>query len=208
MIPNGVDVRSFSAGDAAARLPAGGRHGRLPRPDRRAAQGPDVLLAALPAHRRGRPDVRLLVAGRGDIDDVTRSCPPALAGRVTFLGLVSDEDKARMLRTVDVYVAPNTGGESFGIVLLEAMAAGAPVLASDLDAFPQVLDDGQAGALFANGDAGLAWPPRWPRCWTTRTAGPGWPPPAARSSPVRLGRRRPARPGRLRDGDRGEARVR
>ena len=67
--------------------------------------------------------------------------------------MVSDEDKARLLRSVDVYVAPNTGGESFGIVLVEAMSAGAPVLASDLDAFRRVLDDGAAGELFPAGDA-------------------------------------------------------
>lgn len=73
--------------------------------------------------------------------------------RVEFLGMVSDEDKARLLRSVDVYVAPNTGGESFGIILVEAMSAGAPVLASDLDAFAQVLDQGAAGELFANEDA-------------------------------------------------------
>jgi phosphatidylinositol alpha-mannosyltransferase len=70
-----------------------------------------------------------------------------------MLGLVSDVDKARMLRSVDVYVAPNTGGESFGIILTEAMAAGTPVLASDIDAFARVLDDGKAGALFPNGDS-------------------------------------------------------
>jgi phosphatidylinositol alpha-mannosyltransferase len=73
--------------------------------------------------------------------------------QVEFLGMVSDEDKARLLRSVDLYVAPNTGGESFGIILVEAMSSGAPVLASDLDAFAQVLDGGEAGELFANGDA-------------------------------------------------------
>ena len=73
--------------------------------------------------------------------------------RVEFLGMVSDEDKARLLRSVDLYVAPNTGGESFGIILVEAMSAGAPVLASDLDAFAQVLDQGAAGDLFTNEDA-------------------------------------------------------
>ncbi len=67
--------------------------------------------------------------------------------------MVSDEDKARFLRSVDLYVAPNTGGESFGIILVEAMSAGAPVLASDLDAFAQVLDRGAAGELFPNEDA-------------------------------------------------------
>jgi phosphatidylinositol alpha-mannosyltransferase len=52
-----------------------------------------------------------------------------------------------------VYVAPNLGGESFGIVLLEAMASGAPVLASDLASFRQVLDDGRLGELFEPGNA-------------------------------------------------------
>jgi phosphatidylinositol alpha-mannosyltransferase len=80
---------------------------------------------------------------------------------VTFLGVVSEPDKARLLASVDVYVAPNLGGESFGIILVEAMAAGAPVLASDLDAFRRVLEDGRLGSLFATGDvdalaAGLA----------------------------------------------------
>src|SRR5699024_4567786 len=60
--------------------------------------------------------------------------------------------KAAMLRTVDVYVAPNTGGESFGMILTEAMAAGTAVLASDLDAFRRVLDGGRAGVLFGTGD--------------------------------------------------------
>ncbi|GFJ76679.1 hypothetical protein Phou_008590 [Phytohabitans houttuyneae] len=57
-----------------------------------------------------------------------------------------------MLRSVDVYVAPNTGGESFGMILTEAMAAGTPIVASDLDAFRRVLDGGRAGSLFPVGD--------------------------------------------------------
>jgi len=73
---------------------------------------------------------------------------------VEFLGLVSEADKARMLRSVDIYVAPNTGGESFGMILTEAMAGGATIAASDLDAFRRVLDGGRAGALFPTGDAG------------------------------------------------------
>ena len=78
--------------------------------------------------------------------------PVPLRDRITFLGLVSEADKARMLRSVDAYyVAPNTGGESFGMILTEAMAAGAPVVASDLDAFRRVLVG--AGALFPTGDA-------------------------------------------------------
>ena len=56
-----------------------------------------------------------------------------------------------MLRSVDIYVAPNIGGESFGMILTEAMAARTPVVASDLDAFDRVLDG--SGALFPTGDA-------------------------------------------------------
>jgi phosphatidylinositol alpha-mannosyltransferase len=71
-----------------------------------------------------------------------------------MLGMVSEEDKARVLHSVDVFCAPNTGGESFGIVLAEAMAAGAPIAASDIEAFRKVLRGGQAGELFAVGDSG------------------------------------------------------
>ena len=112
-----------------------------------------VLLGALAALAPHRPGLRLLVAGRGDADDLRGDLPAALAGRVDLLGQVSEADKARMLRSVDVYCAPNPGGESFGIILLEAMAAGTPIAASDLDAFRRVLDDGRAGVLFPTGDA-------------------------------------------------------
>ena len=64
-----------------------------------------------------------------------------------FLGQVDDAGKASAMRSADVYCAPNTGGESFGIVLVEAMAAGTPVVASDLDAFRRVLRDGECGRL-------------------------------------------------------------
>lgn len=110
-------------------------------------------MKALPKIMAARPTARLLVAGRGDEEAAVEHLPAELRSRVEFLGMISDEDKARLLRSVDVYVAPNTGGESFGIILVEAMSAGAPVLASDLDAFVQVLDQGRAGEIFANEDA-------------------------------------------------------
>jgi len=69
-----------------------------------------------------------------------------------LLGQVSEEDKVRVLHSVDVFCSPNTGGESFGIVTAEAMAAGVPIVASDIDAFQQVLRGGRAGELFATGD--------------------------------------------------------
>jgi phosphatidyl-myo-inositol alpha-mannosyltransferase len=117
----------------------------------------DVLVAALGRLAPSRPDLRVLVAGRGDRQEFLERIPLALAGRFTMLGQVSEADKARMLRSVDVYCAPNTGQESFGVILLEAMAARTAIVASDLDAFRRVLGGGSAGALFATGDPdGLA----------------------------------------------------
>ncbi len=153
VIPNGVYVDRFAA--AVPRPEWCGRDGtlgfigRLDEP----RKGLPVLLDAMAPVLERRPGARLLVAGTGEVDDVRSGLSGRLREGVDFLGQVSDEDKARLLRTVDLYVAPNLGGESFGIILVEAMAAGAPVLASDLDAFRRVLDDGRVGVLFPVGDA-------------------------------------------------------
>ncbi|MGW7488799.1 glycosyltransferase family 4 protein [Streptomyces sp. NPDC054786] len=151
VIPNGVDVDFFASAGPKAEWQGKtiGFIGRIDEP----RKGLPVLMKALPAILAEVPDARLLVAGRGDEEEAVAALPAEMRSRVEFLGMVSDEDKARLLRSVDVYVAPNTGGESFGIILVEAMSAGAPVLASDLDAFAQVLDQGEAGELFTNEDA-------------------------------------------------------
>ncbi|MFJ9177242.1 glycosyltransferase family 4 protein [Streptomyces sp. NPDC102360] len=151
VIPNGVDVDFFARAEPKAEWQGDtiGFIGRIDEP----RKGLPVLMKALPKILAERPQTRLLVAGRGDEDEAVASLPKEMRDRVEFLGMVSDEDKARLLTSVDVYVAPNTGGESFGIILVEAMSAGAPVLASDLDAFAQVLDQGAAGELFTNEDA-------------------------------------------------------
>ena len=152
-IPNGVAVRKFAT---AAPMPGwpgdGGSLGFLGR-FTESRKGFPLLRTAYVTLARERPGLRLLVAGPGDPGDLYDDIPKELHDRVEFLGLVSEADKARMLRSVDVYVAPNTGGESFGMILTEAMAAGAAIAASDLDAFRRVLDGGRAGALFPNGDA-------------------------------------------------------
>ncbi len=152
LIPNGVSVRAFRDAEPMDGWPGPGRAlgflGRIDEP----RKGLQVLLAALPTLVSEHPELRLLVAGPGDVDEVLEDIPVSVRDHVTFLGLVSERDKARMLASVDAYVAPNTGGESFGIVLLEAMAAGTPVVASDLDAFRRVLDGGACGALFVNED--------------------------------------------------------
>jgi phosphatidylinositol alpha-mannosyltransferase len=157
VIPNGVDVDFYRRAEPKAewqtRDGQGGTLafiGRINEP----RKGLPTLLEAFPVIAAARPGVRLLVLGGGDIEEAQDLLPLNVRGQVEFLGRLNDEDKARLLSSVDVYVAPNLGGESFGIILVEAMSAGAPVLASDLDAFNLVLEGGAAGRMFPAGDAG------------------------------------------------------
>jgi phosphatidylinositol alpha-mannosyltransferase len=152
LVPNGVFVDRFVGAKPLPDAPAGHRVVFLGRVDE-PRKGLSVLLAALPALVRAVPDVQLVIAGPGDEEEVRERVPDALQDRLHVLGLVSEQDKPRVYASGDVYVAPNTHGESFGIVLIEAMATGTPVVASDLEAFRRVLDDGEAGALFPVGDA-------------------------------------------------------
>lgn len=157
-IPNGVAVAKFADAPPLPGWPGecgpghGGTLGFLGR-FTEPRKGFPILRDAFLSLAPYRPGLRLLVAGPGDPDDLYADIPADLRDRVCFLGLVSEEDKARMLRSVDIYVAPNVGGESFGMILTEAMASGAAVVASDLDAFRRVLDGGRAGQLFPTGDA-------------------------------------------------------
>ena len=145
-IPNGVDVASYACAPLLPGYPRPGKTvlflGRFDEP----RKGMAVLLAALPALVERFSEIEVLIVGRGDEDEL-REQADDLAGHLRFLGQVDDATKASALRSADVYCAPNTGGESFGIVLVEAMAAGTPVVASNLDAFRRVLDDGAAGLL-------------------------------------------------------------
>ncbi|WP_043848883.1 glycosyltransferase family 4 protein [Amycolatopsis keratiniphila] len=152
-VPNGVDVDFFSRALPLDGYPrAGGTVGFVGRYTE-PRKGMGVLLEALRMLLPEFEELRLLVVGRGDADQLRREAGPELAPHIDLLGQVDDETKARALRSVDVYCAPNTGGESFGMILTEAMAAGTPVLASGLDSFRRVLDDGKAGMLTETGDA-------------------------------------------------------
>ena len=152
-IPNGVDVALYTCAPLLPGYPRPGKTvlflGRFDEP----RKGMAVLLAALPALVERFADIEILIVGRGD-DDELRDQAGDLAGHLRFLGQVDDATKASALRSADVYCAPNTGGESFGIVLVEAMAAGTPVVASNLDAFRRVLEDGAAGLLVPIEDPG------------------------------------------------------
>jgi len=154
VIPNGVYVDRFATAAprpqwrGTAERPTAAFLGRIDEP----RKGLPVLAAAVPAVLAARPGTRFLVLGRGDGDEALEGLAPAHREAVELLGPLGDEDKAALLRSVDVYVAPHTGGESFGIVLVEAMSAGAPVVASDLGAFRRVLDDGALGVLVPPGD--------------------------------------------------------
>jgi phosphatidylinositol alpha-mannosyltransferase len=152
LIPNGVATRRYAVAEPLPGWPGeGGAIGFLGRMDE-TRKGLAVLLKAFEILGPERPRLRLLIAGPGDRDEVLERVPAPLRDRVVLLGQISEQDKVRMLHSVDVFCAPNTGGESFGIVLAEAMAAGAPIVASDLEAFRRVLRGGKAGELFTTGD--------------------------------------------------------
>lgn len=156
IIPNGVYVDRFaqSAPDprwqSSRERPTIAFLGRIEEP----RKGLQVLLDAMPKMLAAKPGLRLLVAGPGDPKVVLDGRPEQVARACEFLGPISDEEKQAFLSSADCYIAPNTGGESFGIILVEAMGAGAAVVASDIPAFRAVLDDGWAGAMFANEQPG------------------------------------------------------
>lgn len=154
ILPNGVFTQAFchakpvAAWEGTEDAPTVVFLGRLDEP----RKGLPIFAEAAAQVLKTHPHTRFLVAGRGGADSLEalmREHPDA----VTLLGEITDEEKASLLKGATAYVAPQTGGESFGIVLVEAMAAGTAVVASDIPAFAAVLDDGQAGALFNNEDA-------------------------------------------------------
>lgn len=154
IIPNGVETSTFRRAVPLAKWeqtperPVITFLGRLDEP----RKGLPVFAGAVPGVLESHPGARFLVAGRGSAEE-EREALAACGDSVEFLGEITDAEKESLLRGATLYVAPQTGGESFGIVLVEAMAAGCAVVASDLEAFRAVLADGRAGILFPTGDA-------------------------------------------------------
>jgi glycosyltransferase, family 1 len=154
VIPNGINVAPFACApkdDPRFRgtddAPTISFLGRLDEP----RKGLRILADAIPTVLKTVRGARFLIAGRGQAREI-RAELARFGDSVVFLGGISDEDKAAMLASATCYVAPQTGAESFGIVLVEAMAAGTRVVASDLKAFSDVLAEGLYGALFRNED--------------------------------------------------------
>jgi phosphatidylinositol alpha-mannosyltransferase len=149
IIPSGVDYPFFAA--EVPPIPRYIDHKRnilfLGRLEKR--KGLPYLLEAYALLKPEMPDTRLIVVG-GD-GGLRAACETYVRQKkledVVFAGYVPDEELPRYYKTADVYCAPNTGAESLGIVLLEAMAAGAPIVASDIEGFSDVLTDGQEGLL-------------------------------------------------------------
>ncbi|SER61769.1 phosphatidylinositol alpha-mannosyltransferase [Propionibacterium cyclohexanicum] len=150
VIGNGIHVDDYPICGTQGRW-RGGEHPRLTFLGRydEPRKGFEVLTAALPLVRAHYPDLDVVVIGNGSSRSVEG---------VRFLGGLDDQARNEWLGRSDIYIAPQTGRESFGIVLLEALACGAPVVASDLRAFVEVLtdDDGPVGWLFRAGNSASA----------------------------------------------------
>ena len=146
VVPNGIYTKKFSDAHSDPRW-TGNTIGFIGRFEE-SRKGLSVLIEALPSIMEKIPDVRVIVAGPGNPATVLEEMEPHLRQRFTFLGRISEEEKANFMSSVSIYVAPNTGGESFGIILAEALAGGASVLASDIPAFDSLLGHGKYGSLF------------------------------------------------------------
>ena len=146
IIPNGIYANRYTDGKTIEKWSGNtiGFIGRFEEP----RKGLSVLIDALPVISRFAPDVKIFVAGPGDPAEVIEGIDPQLRKRFEFLGKITESEKADFMSSVAVYVAPNTGGESFGIILAEALAGGACVVASDIPAFDDLLGHGEFGALF------------------------------------------------------------
>ena len=151
IIPNGIDLERFS--DPALRSIEQFDDGKLNilfvgRLEKR--KGFKYLLQAFAQVKQAVPEARLMVVGAYDKEDKEPFVLYARQHRlrdVRFIGQVSEDDLPRYYRTCHVFCAPSTGFESFGIILLEAMAAGRPIVASDIDGYRGVLADGEEGLL-------------------------------------------------------------
>jgi phosphatidylinositol alpha-mannosyltransferase len=148
VIPNGIEIERYSAARHGEKVP--GRILFIGRPEPR--KGLPALLEAFEGLRRRLPEATLVLAGptQEELQAFAareRRTPNRNLAGVTALGRVSHDVKIQQMAAAEVLCAPSNGGESFGIVLVEAMAAGLPVVASDIPGYRAVVAEGSAGAL-------------------------------------------------------------
>jgi phosphatidylinositol alpha-mannosyltransferase len=153
IIPNGIDIHRFRdvapfawAGDGIPRILFVGRFNE-PR------KGFKYLLRAMPLVHQQFPQARLVVVGGGKPDAFYGQIERYGVRKVDFVGLASPSELPRYYASCDLFCAPSTSGESFGIVLLEAMAAGKPVVAGDIPGYRSVMAHGREGLLVPPKDA-------------------------------------------------------
>lgn len=144
VLPNGVDTARFSPEGPVLEEWADGGFNLVFVGRDEPRKGLDVLLRALPLVRESHPEVRLLVVGVEE--------PACTHDGVVWLGRLADELVPAAYRTASLMISPALGMESFGIVLVEAMASGVPVVASDIPGYRGVLEEGIQGRLFPPGD--------------------------------------------------------
>jgi phosphatidylinositol alpha-mannosyltransferase len=151
VIPNGLDVERFANPAATAAGLLSGR--RLLWASRLDPQkGFPIALRAFARLKREFPDLSLVVAGDGRDRGAVHMLRPDDAARVVMLGAVPNVDLPPYHAAADVFIAPATGHESFGYILVEAMAAGVPVVASDIPGYREVVRDGVNGLLVPPND--------------------------------------------------------
>ena len=150
VVPNGVEVELF-ADAAPAALPPGRAILFVNRLDPR--KGFATMVEAFERVARSHPEAILLVAGDGPERGALERLPTSLRPRVVMLGSVPHQELPPFHAAAEVFCAPAVGRESFGIVLVEAMAAGLPVVATDIPGYDEVVRDGIDGILVRPRDA-------------------------------------------------------
>jgi phosphatidylinositol alpha-mannosyltransferase len=148
VIPNGIDLQHFGetiepfpwAHDGTPRILFVGRFEEQ-------RKGFKYLLRAMPLVRQQFPDARLVVVGTGRPEKFEDQMARYGVWGVDFVGYATQQDKPRYYASCDIFCAPSIARESFGIVLLEAMASGKPVVASNIPGYASVLTNGQEGLL-------------------------------------------------------------
>jgi phosphatidyl-myo-inositol alpha-mannosyltransferase len=151
IVPNGVDVDRFGGAEPAD-LPEGRRLLFVNRLEPR--KGFRVAVHAFQMVLARIPDALLVVAGDGSERRALATVPAAIRDRIVMLGTMSNTELPPYHAACEVFVAPATGRESFGIVLVEALAAGLPVAGSDIAGYREVVRDGIEGLLSRPGDPG------------------------------------------------------